>query len=327
MKPLTPFLRRCIAEVLIEPFLQPKKINGIHSLIKHCIAEVIVEPSLEKEGKYSSLALAALLTGAGGASFKPAHAAAERDAAKAAVVQKIEPQKELPDEKDMGGFELAAKYSDNMDDVAKKLKGARDHYFGPYSIKEIIKECTVEVLKEGILTKGVKEALDPSSQGPNIPQENPYQAWNAKMAKLEEEGEDHPHGRYAQQAGATPFEPPQDYEEIKTFQEIKDREDPKGENHDLRLECVHCGIIETCRCRKPKRTFKGYCQECAQNSLARLEWACPHCRKKASILIEAESPADYAAYTDCQHCGKEIGDPKLDKMIYETVMKHYKVLH
>jgi hypothetical protein len=38
-----------------------------------------------------------------------------------------------------------------------------------------------------------------------------------KMRKMEE---NHPHGRYAQQAGATPFETPQDFQEAKTFQQI-----------------------------------------------------------------------------------------------------------
>jgi hypothetical protein len=199
-----------------------------------------------------------------------------------------------------------------------------------FDMTKLIKECTLEILKEKVLT----EAFDPSSQGPNIPQENPYPAWNAKMAKMEEE--EAPHGRYAQQAGATPFQTPTDYDETKTFQEIRDREDPKGVNHDLTMECVHCGRKSTCRCSKPKRLFKGVCESCAkirikeekkQESSLSMNWQCTHCQKKSEILLEIESPADYVAFADCQHCGKEISDPKLDKAIYEVVIRHYKVLH
>jgi hypothetical protein len=48
----------------------------------------------------------------------------------------------------------------------------------------------------------------------------------------------------------------------KTFQQIRDEQDPKGKNHDLTLTCVKCGTTETCRCSKPKRKFKGICAKC-----------------------------------------------------------------
>lgn len=86
----------------------------------------------------------------------------------------------------------------------------------PNDLRALVKECVLEVLQENLM-----EGFDPLSQGPNIPQENPYPAWNNAMRKLEEEegqnsqptGEtfvDHPidplpennHGRYAQLAGA-----------------------------------------------------------------------------------------------------------------------------
>jgi hypothetical protein len=422
MKSLTSFFKQCIAEVLTEP--KPRKIKGLRSLVRQCIAEVIVEPDGRHVRVYGN------------------------------------PRK--------------------------------------FKMSSLIKECTLEILKER-----VSEAFDPTSQGPNIPEENPYPALNAKMAKLEEGGDswsryeqgykagkadkaagkpsqkstDHvhgvgyndgyndrdsarpetvrklfkeaPHGRYAQQAGATPFQTPQDYEETKTFQEIRDREDPKGFNHDLTLECVHCGRTQTCRCSKPKRLFKGVCESCAKvpikewspeediiskvkkevySQLTRYDfrklgdtprdymeyylngfvtvslyisfddrkahieryydsemvdnipghhidkaipipptyepefvqkliklcvglknraqgdesifggiddlqeqksfkptmaWKCPHCQKKANILLEIESPVDYVAYSDCNHCGKEISDPKMDRAIYEVVVKHY----
>jgi hypothetical protein len=52
--------------------------------------------------------------------------------------------------------------------------------------------------------------------------------------------------------------------DVKTFQQIRDEEDPKGQNHDLTLTCVKCGTTETCRCSKPKRKFKGICAKCSQ---------------------------------------------------------------
>lgn len=47
-----------------------------------------------------------------------------------------------------------------------------------------------------------------------------------------------------------------------TWQEIRDKEDPDGKNHDLELTCVSCGNSQTCRCSKPKRHFFGICPEC-----------------------------------------------------------------
>ena len=235
--------------------------KGLRSLIKHCVAEVIVEPGM--------------------------------------TVGRLRER-------------------------VKKVLNKRVHIVGTpkkFNMNKLIKECTLEVLKERVLS----ENFDPLSQGPNIPQDNPYPAWNAKMAKLEEDGdawkkysdgykegktdraakrptrkgleavqsvgyydgyngkkssapdivrkairETHPHGRYAQQAGATPFETPQDYEEIKTFQEIRDREDPKGLNHNLTLECVYCGRVQTCRCSAPKRHFKGICETCKKSPAQRV---------------------------------------------------------
>jgi hypothetical protein len=51
-------------------------------------------------------------------------------------------------------------------------------------------------------------------------------------------------------------------EEIKTWEQIRNEQDPSGKNHDLRLICVKCGTTETCRCMKPKREFKGICDDC-----------------------------------------------------------------
>lgn len=384
MKNLTAFLRQCIAEVIVEPLPQPtRKMKGLRSLVKHCVAEVIVEPGMTAE---------------------------------------------------------------RLRERVKKVLNKRVHIVGnpkKFDMSALIKECTLEVLKERIT-----EAFDPTSQGPNIPEENPYPAWNAKMAKLEEEGgiADHPeppddspegmerrklrmtalarkwlealsksttepefeklvrdliawvekelerrkrggppqnppenlreaidsweryskgykqgkadreakrpkkkglksvesvgyHDGYSGEKSSTPEtvrktirETSQKYEEIKTFREIKDREDPKGLNHNLTLECVHCGTKQTCRCSKPKKVFKGVCESCAKTKIQstedlKVEWKCPHCKKTAGIILEVESPADYVAFADCDHCGKEISDPKMDKAIYEVVMSHYKITH
>lgn len=69
--------------------------------------------------------------------------------------------------------------------------------------KSLIKECIIEVLKEDLLF----EAFDPTSQGPNPVEENPYVMWNAHMRKLEEDESTNPHGRYAQNASAGQFDP------------------------------------------------------------------------------------------------------------------------
>ncbi len=49
---------------------------------------------------------------------------------------------------------------------------------------------------------------------------------------------------------------------ILTWAQIQDEEDPEGKNHDLKLICVKCANTRTCRCSKPKREFKGLCDEC-----------------------------------------------------------------
>ena len=51
----------------------------------------------------------------------------------------------------------------------------------PKEIRRLVKECIVEVLQENLL-----EAFDPTSQGPNQVEENPYPSWNSKMRTMEE---------------------------------------------------------------------------------------------------------------------------------------------
>ena len=50
---------------------------------------------------------------------------------------------------------------------------------------------------------------------------------------------------------------------VKTWFEIRNEQDPKGINHDLTMECIQCNNTVTCRCMKPKRLFKGLCNDCA----------------------------------------------------------------
>ena len=182
------------------------------------------------------------------------------------------------------------------------------------------------------------EGFDPLSQGPNMAAENPYPEWNEKMRRLEEGGnviykdrqggnwvywidadgdrhiisranvakylhqgyrivplepwndpktmkgmsdkglsETHPHGRYAQQAGATPFETPQDYQEVK--------------GHRLQSTEV--------------------------------PWMCPHCKKETQIHVDIESPSDYIASNECEHCGQEINDPNLDSKVMQSIADYY----
>ena len=108
------------------------------------------------------------------------------------------------------------------------------------NLKNLIKECVLEVLEENLI-----EGFDPLSQGPNEVETNPYERWNSEMRKLEETDEDE----------SSP----------KTFQEIRNEQDPNGINHDLTLVCVKCGDTDTCRCSKPKRKFKGICKDCSES--------------------------------------------------------------
>jgi hypothetical protein len=68
-------------------------------------------------------------------------------------------------------------------------------------LKQLIKECIVEVL-----TEDLSEGFDPLSWGPNNPQENPYPAWNAKMRTMEEDKSDsRPHTPQTQGDGFDEF--------------------------------------------------------------------------------------------------------------------------
>jgi transcription elongation factor Elf1 len=374
------FLKQCIAEVLVEPTKpSPLRHNKkMASFIRQCIAEVIVEPAPRKTKVYGN---------------------------------------------------------------PRRLQAAH-----------LIKECIMEVLKENLLS----EAFDPTSQGPNIPQENPYPEMNAKMARLEEEqpkpkddawkryeqgysaGEAHkrsgqkpkdtldnvasigyhdalkgkakaspdvvrktvregdPHGRYAQQAGATPFQSPgdtsivedQDPEAVitKVRKEVyaalaSEGLQPHGDEPRDYVEYYLNGFVTVQVSvgydSKAARVERYYDNEMVNNmpghnvvrsfpvpvpyspsfvqkfikyaiALKRagegdeslfggfddieegqrtqstsVQWNCPHCGELTDIDVEIESPSDYIACADCEHCGKEISDPKLDQQVYQAVINHY----
>ena len=92
-----------------------------------------------------------------------------------------------------------------------------------------------------------------------------------------------PHGRYAQTAGAGQFDP-------RTFG-------------------VNGGIDDVTESHASQST--------------EIEWQCPYCKQITQIPVEIESPSDYIACADCEHCGKEINDPKLDQKVYQKVIDYY----
>ena len=96
------------------------------------------------------------------------------------------------------------------------------------------------------MAEKLNEGFDPLSQGPNLPEENPYPAWNAEMRTLEEEdGQDTgTHGRYAQDAGAGQFDP-------RTFVVCK----KCGHQFDYNsVSEVSMGFVECANCKKTHRS-------------------------------------------------------------------------
>lgn len=53
----------------------------------------------------------------------------------------------------------------------------------------------------------------------------------------------------------------------KTWDQIRNEEDPNGIHHDLRLICTKCRNESTCRCTKPKRVFYGICPDCTEKNI------------------------------------------------------------
>lgn len=441
------------------------------AFLKQCIAEVLVEPT--DEGKLASLAMAGLL---GVGAMKAAQHTSHHDSNDAKPrIHMADPTKELPSEKDMDSWDLASKYSTNKEKTAKGLQPMmkmtkfikeciaevivepaprkKKVYGNPRRLQAsyLIKECIMEVLKENLLS----EAFDPTSQGPNIPQENPYPEMNAKMRMMEAEppapredawkryergyahGEAHkrsgqkpkgtmdnvesvgyhdaikgnpkstpevvrksiketdPHGRYAQQAGAGQFDPRSfgklneygDEEAVitKVRKEVyaalaKEGFQPHGDEPRDYVEyylngfmTVQVSVGYDSKAARVERYYDsemvnnmpghnvvksfpvpipynaGFVQkfikyaialkragqgdeslfggiddlEETKNQSTGVDWPCPHCGQQSHIDIEVESPSDYIASSDCEHCGKEISDPRLDQKVYAAVIDYY----
>lgn len=313
---------------------------------------------------------------------------------------------------------------------------------------KFIKNCVFEVLKENLT-----EGFDPTSQGPNIPQENPYPEWNAKMAKLEEgdviykdrQGgqwvywmdntdtggriqvspqnvekylkrgyrlvalepwndpnavkglkEIGPHGRYAQEAGAGQFDP-------RTFGKLNEYDDHEATISRVKKEVyaalkaagfiehgdeprqymeyylngfvtVQLGISYDSRDAHVERYYdsemvdnmpghhvsqkfpipKKYNPEFVKklirytvalkragegdesifggiddlqegNRIQSVEvpWPCPKCGQETLVSVQVESPSDYIASNDCEHCGQEINDPNLDAKVMQAVQDYF----
>ena len=64
-------------------------------------------------------------------------------------------------------------------------------------------------------------------------------------------------------------------------------------------------------------------EESQRTQSTEIEWTCPHCNQSTTIPVEVESPSDYIACADCDHCGKEISDPRLDQKVYAAVIDFY----
>jgi len=110
----------------------------------------------------------------------------------------------------------------------------------------------------------------------------------------------------------------------RSFRQIHQDEDPSGQRHDLRLTCVECGTTSTCRCRKPKREFKGLCDTCAKvdennDFLAKfgvgpkykapepVKRKCPKCNKENAVVRESHADTDMNEMVlECPDCGCEV---------------------
>ena len=301
------FLKQCIAEVLIESdaalHSNPKQ-DKARAFVKECIAEVIIEPhrSLTVHGNPKRLMTAHLikecvmevlkenLT----EGFDPLSDAGPNPTQENPYPEWNSKMRQLEETEKQSGAVYKVRQNGQWVYWMNNFDGAGKIPLRPESVKKYIRQGYRLV------------NLEPS----------------APVA------EEHPHGRYAQEAGATPL--------MSTFTEIRNKYDPDGTKHDLTLKCVKCGTTQTCRCSKPKRTMEGICDKCAQKQKAlneiaiqhplqstAIKWKCPHCYGVTKILIEIESPSDYISCSECDHCKKEISDPHLDTRIYEEVISCY----
>ena len=219
---------------------------------------------------------------------------------------------------------------------------------------QLVKECVLEVLKENLCEGG----YDPQSQaGPNVPMENPYPQWNSQMAKMEEDNTataadfDEPQSwkKKGQKVQITFFKNGKNETQIGVIKEPQTTQaivkPDKGYNtivvpwkYIKPLMNAQFGVNETegryaqtaGAGQFDPRTFgvNGEIDDVTETNgptsdSTGVQWQCPHCKKETQIPIEIESPSDYIACADCEHCCKEIADPRLDAKIYECVISHF----
>lgn len=70
-------------------------------------------------------------------------------------------------------------------------------------------------------------------------------------------------GTPAMKAGETGEQSSRSAMDLQTFKAIRLGADPDDQHH-LRMVCVDCGDVQTCRCSAPKTTVFGICYECAE---------------------------------------------------------------
>lgn len=211
--------------------------------------------------------------------------------------------------------------------IVEPASRKRKVYGNPQRLQatHFIKECILEVLKDN-LTEG---GFDPQSQaGPNSPTANPYPEWNNKMAKMEEGNSEedawfkyergYNTGQSTRRTGQKST--PSNSVELVGYQDAilgKKKSIPDivrntiKETEPRRIVGMQDGIDDVTETNGPK------------SDSTEIQWSCPHCKKETQIPVEIESPSDYIACADCEHCGKEIGDPKLDQMVYQKVIDYY----
>ena len=211
---------------------------------------------------------------------------------------------------------------------------------------QFIKECLLEVLKDN-LTEG---GFDPQSQaGPNVTidvtGQSPYAEWNSKMAKMEEN--DSPTQWYNYKILGIAPEVPEGLEfrskipDLESHPELWQAESPYSISKRSLPQVQVIKVEETqdtsTHGREAQQADAGQFDpntfgvqngiddvtESVQSQSSQIQWQCPHCKKNTQIMVEIESPSDYIACADCEHCGKEINSPTLDQRVYESVISHF----
>jgi len=224
-----------------------------------------------------------------------------------------------------------------IEPVSRKMKV----YGNPKRLQmaHLIKECVMEVLKENLLS----EIFDPQSQGPNMVEENPYPAMNAKMRMMDEQ-ENKPKedawtryekgydaGQVHKRSGIKPEGPMDSVTSVGYHDALKGKAKSSPEVvrktiKETEPQGRYSKQIGVTPSQSSSDTniaeYENYLKEASRTQSTSIHWTCPHCGKLTNIDVEIESSSDYIACADCEHCGKEINSPKLDQQIYKTVVDH-----